>query len=450
MDRYEKWRQAHPDGVDMDTTPNVRTQQLANENTPSQQESWIRDEEAARAARQQARLAAEEASRWVQQRQDLEQDARSQEMAASASLKYPLPPTVLPQPPDLSFSRPNVQIPVTVVPTDGTGDHYNWSRRKCRAVETCSSSADQDFCRLGMDSNNKRSRLKSSYPPSVTTTTSPVPRGGPICYSALMTQHQRTQGYYPSLSSMFAESANRQQGSSLLQVLTANSNDARVANSTSHWAPNPPNQQPHRQVPPHPHTHQQHGPQVTNPAAYMRPPPPLPSSSTSETFAQSQLQTESNRIIQASDPNFDSTKPLKSVSLPRECFPRFLAIAKVNTEMNKETCGLLLGKDIGLKYSVTMLLIPKQTSTSDTCTMLEEELVLQFTEERSLVTLGWVSFITFAYTFLKLIIEFLFVRYTRILHNHVSLSTRSKKTNFSPTFFFFVRFHVFCGPTYAF
>ena len=191
---------------------------------------------------------------------------------------------------------------------------------------------------------------------------------------------------------MFADSANRQHGSSLL--LAANSSDARVAGSTSPWAPNPPNQQPLGQAPPHPHPHhQQHGQQTTNPAIYMRPPPPLPATSTSETFAQSQLQTESNRIIQASDPNFDSTKPLKSVSLPRECLPRFLAIAKVNTEMNKETCGLLLGKDKGHKYSVTTLLIPKQTSTSDTCTMLEEELVLQFTEERSLITLGWVSFI---------------------------------------------------------
>ena len=63
--------------------------------------------------------------------------------------------------------------------------------------------------------------------------------------------------------------------------------------------------------------------------------------------------------------------------------------------MNKETCGLLLGKDKGRKYSVTTLLIPKQASTSDTCTMLEEELVLQFTEERSLIKLGWVSCITF-------------------------------------------------------
>ena len=212
---------------------------------------------------------------------------------------------------------------------------------------------------------------------------------------------------------MFADSANRQHGSSLL--LAANSSDARVAGSTSPWAPNPPNQQPPLgQAPPHPHPlphphpqshplphphpHQQHVQPRNNPA-YMRPPPPLPATSTSETFAQSQLQIESNRIIQASDPNLDSTKPLKSVSLPRECLPRFLAIAKVNTAMNKETCGLLLGKDKGHKFSVTTLLIPKQTSTSDTCTMLEEELVLQFTEERSLITLGWVSSLHFVYPF---------------------------------------------------
>ena len=84
---------------------------------------------------------------------------------------------------------------------------------------------------------------------------------------------------------MFADSAYRQQGSSLL--LAANSNDARVANSTSPWAPNTPNQQPSHPLPHHPHSYphqphphpqarQQHGQQVTNPATYMRPPPPTP------------------------------------------------------------------------------------------------------------------------------------------------------------------------------
>ncbi|KAF9237148.1 hypothetical protein BU15DRAFT_49158 [Melanogaster broomeanus] len=38
----------------------------------------------------------------------------------------------------------------------------------------------------------------------------------------------------------------------------------------------------------------------------------------------------------------------------------------------------------------TCAVIPKQHSTSDTCMMDEEELVMQFTEERLLITLGWI------------------------------------------------------------
>ena len=82
---------------------------------------------------------------------------------------------------------------------------------------------------------------------------------------------------------------------------------------------------------------------------------------------------------------------LRNVKLPHECLSKFLSIARVNTLQNRETCGLLLGKDMRTKYVVTTLLIPKQHSTSDTCMMDEEELVLQFTEDRHLITLGWVS-----------------------------------------------------------
>jgi STAM-binding protein len=81
---------------------------------------------------------------------------------------------------------------------------------------------------------------------------------------------------------------------------------------------------------------------------------------------------------------------LKTVSFPRDCMDWFTSIASINTAKNRETCGLLLGKDKGGRYVVTTLLIPKQHSTSDTCTMDEEGLVMRFTEVRSLITLGWV------------------------------------------------------------
>ncbi|KAF8171783.1 hypothetical protein K438DRAFT_1852333, partial [Mycena galopus ATCC 62051] len=71
---------------------------------------------------------------------------------------------------------------------------------------------------------------------------------------------------------------------------------------------------------------------------------------------------------------------------------------------NLETCGLLLGREVvrgsadpaaaapssRTRYVVETLLIPKQHATSDTCTMDEEEGVLGFTEERGLITLGWI------------------------------------------------------------
>ncbi|KAF8918663.1 hypothetical protein CPB85DRAFT_1373727 [Mucidula mucida] len=96
----------------------------------------------------------------------------------------------------------------------------------------------------------------------------------------------------------------------------------------------------------------------------------------------------------------ESGRILKTVYVPRACLHRFNAIAKANTLVNKETCGLLLGKDNRElvktparrrdAYVVTTLLIPKQRATSDTCAMEEEESVLRFTEERGLITLGWI------------------------------------------------------------
>ena len=179
-----------------------------------------------------------------------------------------------------------------------------------------------------------------------------------------MSQHQKTQGYYPSLGSMFADSIGGSHGNASI-LFGANANDASKVNGSLYST----------------------GP-ITTPTAESqqyfggRPPP-----SSAHVATPQSAQGDVDRIIR---PNGTLEKTLKMVSLPRECLPRFLAIAKVNTEMNRETCGLLLGKDKGYKFAVTTLLIPKQHSTSDTCTMDEEELVLQFTEERSLITLGWV------------------------------------------------------------
>jgi STAM-binding protein len=172
-----------------------------------------------------------------------------------------------------------------------------------------------------------------------------------------MTQHQISQGYHPSLGSMFHRPSHTSHSALLFQ--------------TPESAPHP-----HHQI------YQQHAPNKsqTPHAAYTAGPgarPPLP---------------PKEMIALAPSPGGSDPvgRELKSVSFPRDCLNRFTSIASINTTRNRETCGLLLGKDKDGRFVVTTLLIPKQHSTSDTCTMDEEELVMQFTEERSLITLGWV------------------------------------------------------------
>lgn len=222
-----------------------------------------------------------------------------------------------------------------------------------------------------------------------------------------MSQHQKKQGYYPSLNSMFLTNENRGHGStpsSLFFIPDSQPQHHQPPHAnrslySSDMLPQPsvaPSQIMYSGMHPQHHTQppQQMPPQSQYPsyAGPSRPAPPLPAPPLprAPTTSHIHTRTDSDRITRAAQS--DPSPNLRIVNLPRESLPRFLAIAKANTALNKETCGLLLGKDRGDKFVVTTLLIPKQHSTSDTCTMDEEELVLQFTEERSLITLGWVGF----------------------------------------------------------
>lgn len=212
-----------------------------------------------------------------------------------------------------------------------------------------------------------------------------------------MSQHQLKQGYAPSLQSMFINqglSATSGTGpsSSLLFVPEGpppNSlyPSAALPRPTS-YTYGPPQPQHHSSYSasspygvPSPYTAYPPGPSRQAPVVPPTVPPGPPRQDESRI-------SKPNPKARAEDP---VPGELKNVSVPRDCLPKFLSIAAINTARNRETCGLLLGKDKGNKFAVTTLLVPKQHSTSDTCTMDEEELVMEFTEERSLITLGWVS-----------------------------------------------------------
>ncbi|KAF5325163.1 hypothetical protein D9619_010076 [Psilocybe cf. subviscida] len=441
VDRYDKWLQKHPDGIDQERTPNARTQKIAQE-----------AEEKARIAEDQRRRAAEEAHMWKQQNelQRAQDEAELQRRASAAA--------AVRKAPDYTFSRPPNAYGSqnTVVLSDGRPDsdairrqheqqeqmrrreeeitrrqaeqkrrqeHDAHLRRKQQEAEEAARAALQSYPqsaypenrrpspayhptlieypsvpqstanpylnpyvpptlmplenptnfegdstdsesvhRLGIRKADNRTPTRPfrspSYPPPMTTT-SPIPDAGTIRYPSLMSQHQKTQGYFPSLGSMFVEDGNYKH------------HETSILFGSQYAGVPPPPAPPQLQ---HPHNNTHYPPNPT-PVVEI---PHIP------------IQPATEKIPKPYDAVFDPNIPLKTVTLPRDCLPRFLAIAKVNTEMNRETCGLLLGKSKGHKFVVTTLLIPKQHATSDTCTMDEEELVLQFTEERNLITLGWI------------------------------------------------------------
>lgn len=206
------------------------------------------------------------------------------------------------------------------------------------------------------------------------TTTSPPP--GPINYPTLMSQHQMKQGYVPSLHSMFQAPPhdNGPISSSSLLFHEGSGPSGGLGLGGVGGLYNNPLPQPSMPI----SAHEQQIQRRQSPI----PPAPVPTPSTGV--------VDQTRITPAASGDV-VPRELKTVYLPRESLPRFLNVAAVNTARNRETCGLLLGKDKKSKFVVTTLLIPKQHSTSDTCTMDKEELVMSFTEERSLITLGWVS-----------------------------------------------------------
>jgi STAM-binding protein len=313
--------------------------------------------------------------------------------------------------------------------------------------------------------------LSPIYPPPITTT-SPPPSDLPIRYPEIMSQHQRLQGYVPSLHSMFNPMMRPPTiPSSLLFESDPQSAPSRPPQpySSSHGQtvlypadllPRPsqpvanaqslypyPDPQPQPQVRQQQQRQQQIYSREAEPKVSSEPAPAPRSSASSQAREAAAPHPSAPRITRSSsNPTDPVTRELKSVNLPRECLPRFLSIASVNTARNRETCGLLLGKDKERKFVVTTLLIPTQHSTSDTCTMDEEELVLKFTEERSLITLGWVRQ-TETLPNNRRAHSWLFARFTRIPRNHVSAPNKRSHIGVDD---YLCRFHVLGGLTHSF
>lgn len=84
------------------------------------------------------------------------------------------------------------------------------------------------------------------------------------------------------------------------------------------------------------------------------------------------------------------TQTLRTVSVPKSLMTSFLQLAQSNTDRNVETCGIIAGKFSQNRFTVTHLLIPKQSGTSDSCTTVNEEELFAYQDLHDLITLGWI------------------------------------------------------------
>lgn len=93
--------------------------------------------------------------------------------------------------------------------------------------------------------------------------------------------------------------------------------------------------------------------------------------------------------------NATSNSKLKSIGMREVVIPsmlmgRFLDLAQPNTNRNIETCGILAGSLERNKFTITHVIIPQQSGTSDSCTTDNEEAIFDYQDNHELITLGWI------------------------------------------------------------
>ncbi|KAF2466496.1 STAM binding protein [Lindgomyces ingoldianus] len=86
----------------------------------------------------------------------------------------------------------------------------------------------------------------------------------------------------------------------------------------------------------------------------------------------------------------ENGEPLRTVFLPNTLRQAFLSCASKNTRLNLETCGILCGILKSNALFITRLVIPEQTSTSDTCETVNESELFDYCDKEELMVLGWI------------------------------------------------------------
>ncbi|KAM7018696.1 STAM-binding protein-like A [Tautogolabrus adspersus] len=81
---------------------------------------------------------------------------------------------------------------------------------------------------------------------------------------------------------------------------------------------------------------------------------------------------------------------LRQLAVPAELCRSFLRLAEANTSRAVETCGILCGKLNRNAFTVTHVIVPKQSGGPDYCDTENEEELFLIQDQYDLITLGWI------------------------------------------------------------
>ncbi|XP_060927278.1 STAM-binding protein-like A [Limanda limanda] len=81
---------------------------------------------------------------------------------------------------------------------------------------------------------------------------------------------------------------------------------------------------------------------------------------------------------------------VRQLAVPAELCRSFLRLAEANTSRAVETCGILCGKLTRNAFTVTHVIVPKQSGGPDYCDTENEEELFLIQDQYDLITLGWI------------------------------------------------------------
>jgi STAM-binding protein len=120
--------------------------------------------------------------------------------------------------------------------------------------------------------------------------------------------------------------------------------------------------------------------------------PPVPEKYNNTNESPAAVQKTASQVTFKPNAFTEGGASLRTVFLPPTLRTTFLNQAHANTSRNLETCGILCGTVISNALFISHLVIPDQTSTSDTCDTTEEgdNELFDFCDGNDLLVCGWI------------------------------------------------------------